>query len=101
MSRYNTPDIGDHTIAYKGRRYWLIKMDGKTRFDLNDPDDSDYVMYDRLYEATIALLTVDKDGKFTASLMSHVELAYEYDTIEDAIADIPHQMNRYQKGCGF
>ena len=101
MTRYSTPDIGDHSIAYKGQRYWLIKMDGKASFDLCDPEDSDYVMYDRLYSYTIALITVGKDGKFVASLMSHVELTYGYDNLEEAVADIPHQVRRYQKGCGF
>ena len=100
MSRYDTPDIGDHKLFYKGRRYWLIKLDGETTFDLCDPNESDYAMYDRFLNCTIALLSTDNHGKVIATLMSHVELTYDYDTLEDAISDVPHQVNRYHKECG-
>jgi hypothetical protein len=54
-------------------------------------------MYDCLYDAVNAVIKKLSNGKYEASLMSHVEILCEFDTLEDAIKQIPIHYEDYIK----
>lgn len=43
--RYVTPDLEGNTIAYKGRRYWLIELAEDGMFQCVDTSVADYVVF--------------------------------------------------------
>ena len=47
--KYSRPDIGENTLAYKGRRYWIIELAPGGEFDFVTQELGDYAMYDCLY----------------------------------------------------
>ena len=100
MSAYKPPKVGDNKVIYKGKRYWVIELTGKDQVDGFGPDFCQFVMYDKLYQATLATITTNKNGTFRASLMSHIELWYDNDTMDELIQTTPYYADAYYKACG-
>ncbi len=94
---YVRPEIGDNIAIYKGRRYWVIQMTGQDSIEGFSKNDCEYLMYDGLFGAIMALIHKQENGKFKGSLMSHVELWYLFDSMEEAIKKLPICAENYYK----
>lgn len=94
---YIRPQVADNKVVYKGKRYWLVELTGKESIDGLDSSDGDYLMYDGLYGATLAVIKKLESGKLWGSLMSHVELGYEFDDLPSAIKSLPKLYDWYCK----
>jgi hypothetical protein len=92
--RYIRPDIGENTLAYKGRRYWIIKSSPGGKFDFVTCDLAEYVMWDCLCSGVLAILK-HTDCGVSSTLMSHVELTYAFDDIEQAAKVLPVYWDDY------
>ena len=88
---YVFPEIGDHEIAYLGRRYMLIKSTGTTEIELHqgssevvDLTACDYVLFDGKECCPIATLKYENDEDLVGTLIdwSHGE---KFASIADAI----------------
>ena len=97
---YTYPNIGDNKAVYKGKRYWIIELIGKDAIDSFDREFCDVIMYDKLYGATLATIKKNADGTYTVSLMSHVELTYKLDDLQDVAQNVPLYADAYYKACG-
>ena len=97
---YTYPDIGDNKVVYKGKRYWIIELVGKDEIDGFGRDFCDLLMYDKLYGAILATIKKNVNGKYTVSLMSHVELTYELNDLKEAAQVVPSYADAYYKACG-
>lgn len=95
--RYIRPEVGDNNIVYKGRRYWVIQMTGQDSIEGFSKNDCDYLIYDGLFGAIMALIEKQEDGKIKGTLMSHVELSYLFNSLEDAIKKLPVYADDYYK----
>jgi hypothetical protein len=62
--RYVTPDLEGNTLAYRGRRYWLVELSPGGCFQCVDTTVADYVVFDRLYNAPVGCVSRDPDGGF-------------------------------------
>lgn len=93
--KYTRPDIGNNTIAYKGRRYWVIELAQDGEFDFVGKELADYVLWDCRFSGTIATIKDAKEGGVIGSLHSHVELSYSFDTVEDAAKSLPELFDSY------
>jgi hypothetical protein len=98
--KYKEPNIGDNKVVYKGKRYWVIELSGKIEIEGFGSDFCDYVMYDKLYEAILATIKRNEDGTLNASLMSHVELCYEFKEMKELTQLVPVYADAYYKACG-
>ena len=98
MSRYTRPDIGTNDLAYRGRRYWLVAISPDGTFEFSDISDCDYVLYDRLYGAVIALVNDIDGGRYSGNIMSHVDLGTsEFCSLPDAVDGLAAQTEWYAK----
>ena len=92
--------MGDNKVVYKGKRYWIIELTGKSFLDGFGSDFCQYIMYDKLYGGIIATISRTDEGTFRASLMSHVELTYDFSQMSELIKSVPVHANEYYKICG-
>jgi hypothetical protein len=97
---YTYPNIGDNKVIYKGKRYWIIDLIGKDTVDGFGRDFCEMLFYDKLYGAVIATINRNENGKFTASLISHVELTYELNDLTELAQLVPVYADAYSKYCG-
>ena len=97
--RYKEPNIGDNRVFYKGKRYWVIELTGKDNIDGFDSKFRQFIMYDRLDAAFIATIVKTASGKFRSSLISHVELWYDFNDMPEVIRMTPGCANSYYKSC--
>ncbi len=95
--KYTRPDIGNNTIAYKGRRYWVIKLAQDGKFDFVTKELGDYVLWDCLFNGVIATIKDAKEGGVIGSLLSHVELSYSFESVDEAANSLPVQYENYLK----
>ena len=95
--KYTRPDIGRNTIAYKGRRYWMIELAKDGKFDFVTKEFGDYVLWDCLFNAVIATIRKAKEGGVIGSLQSHVELSYSFQNVEEAAKNLPVKYESYIK----
>ena len=95
--KYSRPDIGENTLAYKGRRYWIIELAPGGEFDFVTQELGDYAMYDCLYNGVLATLKNTVDGGVSGTLVSHVELTYEFNDIREAAKWLPEHWDDYCK----
>ena len=94
--QYIRPDLGKHTLAYKGRRYWVIEIAEGEVFDYRDKSDCDYVLWDGEYGSGIATIKDDGDGQFTGKINSHVDLGTsEFSTLKEAVKVLSHDVECY------
>ncbi len=98
--KYKQPTVGDNKVVYKGKRYWIIELSGKDEIEGFGSDFCQYLMYDKLYEGILATIVRDDKGTLTASLMSHVELSYDFQDMKELIRSVPLHADAYYKACG-
>ena len=97
--KYKEPNIGDNSVVYKGKRYWIVELTGKDNIDGFDSEFCQFIMYDKLEMAVIATIVKMANGKFRSSLISHVELWHEFNDMPEVIRMTPSCANAYYKTC--
>ncbi len=55
VSRYKSPVLNGHEVAYKGKRYWVVKVTSENPLDWVDAPDYDVAIYDKLVGYEMAL----------------------------------------------
>lgn len=65
--RYVTPDLEGNSVAYRGRRYWLVELAPGGSFQSIDASVADYVVFDRLENAPTGRVSCDPEGGFEVS----------------------------------
>ena len=88
---YVFPDVGDHEIAYLGRRYMLIKSAGTSAIELHqgsfevvDLDACDYILLDGVECCPIATFKCPTDGVFIGTLIGW-SFSNEFASTADAV----------------
>lgn len=84
--RYVTPDLEGNSIAYKGRRYWLIELAEDGMFQCVDTSIADYVVFDRLDNAPIGRVAKIPGGGLEVSTIMGFAGPDEVDTLKEAVA---------------
>ncbi len=99
--RYVRPELGNNTIAYKGRRYWLIEIAEGGDFDGWKSPDYGYVLVDCLLGGVIALIANTPDGKYSGSIISHFDCGtFEFSSIQEAVNKLIKESEEYSKALG-
>jgi hypothetical protein len=98
VQRYSFPEIGDSTLAYKGRRYWIIELSQEAEIVWVTKADADFVMWDGSYNGILALLWKKADGSFKGELTTTLPLGeYQFQSIREAAQSIPAIWDWYFK----
>ena len=97
---YVFPEIGDHEIAYLGKRYMLIKSTGRSAIDLHqgsfevvDLSACDYVLLDGVGCCPVATLKCRADGVLVGALIGR-KLGKEFASIADAVRGMKRDSER-------
>lgn len=101
MKKYNFPNLSNHKIIYKGRRYIAFQISQLNPFETME-DFADFVVWDGLYDAAVSYGTINAKSDFEGELaFSHVEI--EIDTsknIRDFVKNSIRSQLRFFKECG-
>jgi hypothetical protein len=96
--RYRRPDIGENSLAYKGRRYWVIELTPNGEFDRMDKSMGDYALWDCLFDAIIATIKLNNDGKFIGEIVAHVDCgSREFVSLREAVGGLAAEFDWYSK----
>jgi hypothetical protein len=96
--RYTRPELGNHTLAYRGRRYWVVQIAPGERFEYVDDSMGDYAVYDCLYGNVFAIVKDDGKGGFLGSTISHVDLGETgFGSLEEAANHLSAEHDAYIK----
>ena len=97
---YVFPEIGDHEIAYLGKRYMLIKSTGRSAIDLHqgsfevvDLSACDYVLLDGVGCCPFATLKCRADGVLVGTLIGW-KSGKEFVSIADAVRGMKKDCER-------
>ena len=97
---YVFPEIGDHEIAYLGKRYMLIKSTGRSAIDLHqgsfevvDLSACDYVLLDGVGCCPVATLKCRADGVLVGTLIGW-KSGKEFASIADAVRGMKKDSER-------
>jgi hypothetical protein len=100
--QYVFPDIGDHEIAYLGRRYMLINSKGHSpielhqgSFDSIDLDSCDLILLDGKECCPIATLTFGNNKLLSGNLLGRTNKE-NYRSIVEAIKGLAKQSQQYK-----
>ena len=81
MSNYTFPDLSNHKIIYKGRRYIAFEVSQIKPFESME-DNAAFVIWDGEYDAAVSYGTINAKGEYEGFLaFSHVEI--EIDSVEN------------------
>jgi hypothetical protein len=64
MSHYTPPKLNGHTVAYKGRRYWVIGIENDRPFEWITRDFGEYAIWDGALDGIIAWASKAEGGGF-------------------------------------
>lgn len=98
MDNYTFPDLSNHKIIYKGRRYIAFEVSQSNPFESME-DDADFVVWDGEYDGAVSYGTITSDGDFEGFLaFSHVEIEVESaDNIRDFLKNYKKSDLQYFK----
>ncbi len=83
--RYKRPDIGNNSVAYKGRRYWLVQISEGGEFGGFKRNECDYVLYDCYLEMNIATADDVDGGTYSGEIIAHVDCGRdEFSSVREA-----------------
>jgi hypothetical protein len=81
MSIYTFPNLSNHKIIYKGRRYIAFEVSQTNPFESME-DDADFVVWDGEYDAAVSYGAINAKGEYEGFLaFSDVEI--EIDSAEN------------------
>lgn len=87
--RYITPPIGKHKIVYKGRRYLVIELAGEEPFEYVNKQLCDYVFYDKLLDAIVAVMRNLGNGAIEVEVQALHASVKSYENMELAVKETP------------
>ena len=98
--KYTQPKLNGNNVIYKGKRYWIFESN-ENDFQGFNKSDCELIFYDKLYDGVLALITKvnTKKTSWKADLLTHVEISYTFDSMEDLIKSVPKLMDQYFKDC--
>ena len=101
MSNYNFPDLTPYKILYKGRRYVAFEVEKNISFE-EFGQENDFVVWDGLYDTTLAYGNYEKDGTYKGFLaFTVVEFEIENSaSIKEFVEKCKKEQERYFKECG-
>jgi hypothetical protein len=98
LMKYRRPDIGENSIAYKGRRYWVIELAPNGKFDWMDKSSGEYALWDCLCDAIIATIKLNSDDKFIGEIVAHVDCgSREFASLPEAVGCLAAESDWYSK----
>lgn len=72
--KYKFPNLSNHKIIYKGRRYVAFEINQLNPFESME-EFADFIVWDGLYDATVSYGIINSKGEFKGRLaFSHVEI---------------------------
>lgn len=80
MPRFNPPELSGHSVAFKGRRYWIIEVDVDHPFDWVTTD-----LYDKELGVTIAFASSKRGGGYSCTFTFG---QYDFSCDADSFKDI-------------
>lgn len=102
---YVFPDLQSSTLAYKGRRFWIIEIAEGDNFDSTTKEDADYIFYDAQYQAIYGaglyanISKTDSNTYLVQPTTTHVDMSFEVDSLMDVVKTLPKVMESYLKTC--
>ena len=97
--KYTAPDVGENTVAYKGRRYWVIELAPNGQFEYVDTSMGDYVLWDGDLNGVLGTLRKCKNGKLIGEIIAHVDLgSHEYPSFREAVTGMVKVYDEFAKG---
>lgn len=95
---YTYPKLSRNKVVYKGKRYWIFETIEKPNFMGFDKSFCDLLMFDKLEDCVIATIKKTKRG-FRVTLLSHVEIWYDFETLDDVAKSTPSLWDSYLDDC--
>ncbi len=101
MSRYTFPCLSSFEIIFNGRRYKAFKVSMLNPFKGYE-EDSDFVIWDGLYDAAVAYGTITVDNLYCGFLaFSHVEIEVDpASCIRDFVKNTRRTQERFFRDSG-
>ncbi|MCA9423293.1 MAG: hypothetical protein KC592_19900 [Nitrospira sp.] len=102
---YTFPNLKNSSLAYKGRRFWIIEIAEGDNFDSITKEDADYIFYDAQYQAIYgaglyAKISKTDSNKFLVQpTTTHVDMSFEVDTLRNVVKTLPKVMESYLQTC--
>jgi hypothetical protein len=96
------PNVSSDRIVYRDDQYLIISLIAKEPKDGLDiqSDQGDYVLWDKEYGSTIAIIKNTEGGTYSGTILSHVSMPYtEYSSLSSAAGDLAGQMESYLDTC--
>jgi hypothetical protein len=96
------PNVSSDRIVYRDDQYLIISLIAKEPNDGLDiqSDQGDYVLWDKEYGSTIAIIKNTEGGTYSGTILSHVSMPYtEYSSLSSAAGDLAGQMESYLDTC--
>ncbi len=72
VSRYKPPVLNGHEVAYKGKRYWVVKVTDQNPLDWVEAPDHDLAIYDKLVGYVMAVAKLMADGMLKVTVPAQV-----------------------------
>ncbi len=101
MSKYNFPNLSVFEVIFNGRRYKAFKVSKSNPFK-GFEDDSDFVVWDGLYDAAVSYGTISTNGAYNGFLaFSHVEIEIDSSSnIGEFVRNSSKEQLRFFKDSG-
>lgn len=61
--RYTSPELEGNSLAYRGRRFWVVELAANGSFQGFTEELGEYVVFDRLYNGVAASIRRMDDGR--------------------------------------
>lgn len=103
--KYTFPDIQSSSLAYKGRRFWIIEIAGEDTFGGISKNDADYAFYYTRYQALYgegfyaAISTTDSGDFIVTPTTTHIDISFAVDSLSEVVKKLPGVMEEYLKAC--
>jgi len=101
MTTYKQPKLSGHKVLYKGRRFIAFEISDKFPFESFE-DKFQFAIFDRLYDATLAVGVVNSNGTYQGELaFSVVEISIPpCETLREFLDIAVKEQEAYFKTCG-
>jgi len=97
--KYISPEVGDNTVVYKGKRYWVVEFTGKEKIDGFGRGDCQFIMYDKYHRLILAYIDIENE-KYCATLAWGIDrFEKQFKNIKDVVEGVVDMDKYYAKHC--
>ena len=97
-SNYTYPEIKDHKILYKGKRFWIFEISAEFPYEGNQ-EFFDVIVYDKGYGADIAGVRKSANG-YVGSLIGTMDsVSVSGKSPIELLESVINAMRRYERHC--